>query len=66
MFGLEIRLMKFSEAMSYQSRIEKNHARNERIGVTINRGIKLACATPLIFLAAVVAAYVIAPFLARL
>ncbi len=29
--------------MSYQERIEKNHARNGRIGVIINR-IKLACA----------------------
>jgi len=43
LFELETRLIKFSEAMSYQARIDKNHARNEEIGVTINRGIKLAC-----------------------
>src|SRR6266436_1584839 len=44
LFQLETRLLKFSEALSYEGRIEKNHRRNERIGVAINRGIKLECA----------------------
>jgi hypothetical protein len=61
MFQLETRLLKFSEALSYQGRIEKNHRRNEKIGETINRGIKMACAIPLIYLALLLAAYVIAP-----
>jgi hypothetical protein len=61
LFELETRLIKFSEAMSYQQRIEKNHRRNEQIGVTLNRGIKLACLAPLIYLAAVIADYFIAP-----
>jgi hypothetical protein len=47
--------------MSYQQRIEKNHRRNEQIGVTLNRGIKLACLAPRIYLAAVIADYFIAP-----
>jgi hypothetical protein len=57
LFQLDTRLIKFSEAL----RIEKNHRRNEQIGVTINRGIKLACAAPLIYLVLVLAAYFIAP-----
>lgn len=61
LFELETRLIKFSEAMSYQQRIEMNHRRNEQIGVTLNRGIKLACLAPLIYLAAVIADYFIAP-----
>lgn len=61
LFELEIRLIKFSEAMSYQARIQKNHARNEQIGVTINRGIKLACLAPLIYLVLTILLYVIAP-----
>jgi hypothetical protein len=61
LFQLDTRLIKFSEALSYQDRIEKNHRRNEQIGVTINRGIKLACAAPLICLVLVLAAYFIAP-----
>jgi hypothetical protein len=61
LFQLEIRLIKFSEALSYQDRIEKNHRRNEQIGITINRGIKLACATPLIYLLLLLTAYIIAP-----
>jgi len=61
LFELETRLIKYSAAMSYQIRIDKNHSRNERIGRTINRGIKLACVMPLIYLAVVVAMYFIAP-----
>ena len=61
LFQLDTRLIKFSEALSYQDRIEKNHRRNEQIGVTINRGIKLACAAPLIYLVLVLATYFIAP-----
>lgn len=65
LFELETRLIKFSEAMSYQARIDKNHARNEEIGITINRGIKLACATPIVYLALVVAMYFLVPILSR-
>ena len=61
LFQLDTRLIKFSEALSYQDRIDKNHRRNEQIGITINRGIKLACAAPLIYLLLVLAAYFIAP-----
>jgi hypothetical protein len=61
LFQLEARLIKFSEALSYQERIDKNHQRNEEIGITINRGIKLACAAPLIYLVLLLAAYFIAP-----
>jgi hypothetical protein len=61
LFQLETRLLKFSEALSYEGRIEKNHRRNERIGVAINRGIKLACAGPLLYLALLVLMYLIAP-----
>jgi hypothetical protein len=57
----EARLIKFSEALSYQERIDQNHQRNEEIGITINRGIKLACAAPLIYLVLLLAAYFIAP-----
>ena len=61
LFQLETRLLKFSEALSYQDRIEKNHRRNEQIGITINRGIKMACAAPLIYLLLVALTYIIAP-----
>ena len=61
LFQLDTRLLKFSEAMSYQDRIEKNHRRNEQIGIAINRGIKLACAAPLIYLLLLLALYLIAP-----
>ena len=61
LFQLDTRLVKFSEAMSYQDRIEKNHRRNEQIGIAINRGIKLACAAPLIYLLLLLAVYFIAP-----
>ena len=61
LFELDARLIKFSEAMSYQERIEKNHRHNEQIGIAINQGIKLACATPLIYLLLLLAAYLIAP-----
>jgi 2-oxoglutarate dehydrogenase complex dehydrogenase (E1) component-like enzyme len=60
LFQLDTRLLKFSEAMSYQDRIEKNHRRNEQIGFEINRGIKMACATPLIYLLLLLVAYLIA------
>jgi hypothetical protein len=61
MFQLELRLIKFSEAMSYQVRIESNLRRNEQVGVTINLGIKVACLSPLIYLCAFLAMYFIAP-----
>ena len=61
LFSLDLRLLKFSEAMSYQGRIEKNLERNEQVGSTINRGIKAACLAPLIFIVFFVAAYFIAP-----
>jgi hypothetical protein len=51
LFGLELRLIKFAEATSYQIRIDKNHRRNERVAARINRGIKLVCVAPLIYLA---------------
>jgi len=57
LFSLDLRLLKFSEAMSYQGRIEKNLERNEQVGSTINRGIKAACLAPLIFIVFFVAAY---------
>jgi hypothetical protein len=66
LFQLDVRLIKFSEALSYQERIDKNHRRNEQIGITINRGIKLACATPLIYLLLLLAVYLIAPSSFRL
>lgn len=51
LFVLELRLIKFAEAASYQVRIDKNHRRNELVGLRINRGIKLVCLAPLLYLA---------------
>ena len=51
LFSLELRLIKFAEATGYQARIDKNHRRNEEVGIRINRGIKMVCAAPLIYLA---------------
>ncbi|MEY2573077.1 MAG: hypothetical protein QOJ87_1290 [Verrucomicrobiota bacterium] len=51
LFALELRLIKFAEAASYQARIDKNHRRNELVGIRINRGIKIVCVAPLIYLA---------------
>jgi hypothetical protein len=50
LFQLELRLIKFAEAASYQGRIENNHRRNESVGKRINLGIKPACIAPLIYL----------------
>ena len=61
LFQLELRLIKFAEAASYQERIEKNHRRNESVGARINLGIKLACLAPFICLAVLVAARLIFP-----
>lgn len=55
LFSLELRLIKFAEAESYQGRIERNHRRNEQIGSRINRGIKLLCLAPFVYLALVAA-----------
>jgi hypothetical protein len=51
LFSLELRLIKFAEATSYQARIDKNHRRNELVAIRINRGIKMVCVAPLIYLA---------------
>ena len=59
LFELELRLIKFAEAASYQERIEANHNRNESVGRRINLGVKLACLGPLIYLAALLLARVI-------
>ena len=61
LFQLELRLIKFAEAASYQGRIEKNHRRNESVGERINLGIKLACLAPFIYLAALIVARLIFP-----
>lgn len=50
LFELDLRLIKFAEAANYQARIERNHLSNERVGLRINRGIKLACLAPFIYL----------------
>jgi len=42
LFQLDLRLIKFAEAASYQGRIERNHRRNESVGERINLGIKAA------------------------
>jgi len=51
LFALDLRLIKFAEATSYQARIDKNHRRNELVAIRINRGIKMVCLAPLIYLA---------------
>jgi hypothetical protein len=51
LFALDLRLIKFAEATSYQARIDKNHRRNELVAIRINRGIKMVCVAPLIYLA---------------
>lgn len=51
LFRLDLRLIKFAEATSYQNRIDKNHRRNELVAAGINKGIKLVCVAPLIYLA---------------
>jgi hypothetical protein len=51
LFSLDVRLIKFAEAASYQSRIDKNHRRNELVATRINRAIKMVCVAPLIYLA---------------
>ena len=51
LFCLDLRLIKFAEATGYQNRIDKNHRRNELVAAGINRGIKLVCVAPLIYLA---------------
>lgn len=61
LFKLDLRLIKFAEAASYQDRIENNHRRNERIGERINLSIKLACLAPFLYLAALIAARLIFP-----
>lgn len=50
LFALDLRLIKFAEATSYQARIDKNHRRNELVAIRINRGIKMVCVAPLIYL----------------
>jgi len=51
LFSLELRLIKFAEATSYQARIDKNHRRNDKVAIGINRGIKMVGVAPLIYLA---------------
>lgn len=51
LFRLELRLIKFAEAIGYEERIEKNHRRNENVGARINLAIKMACLAPLVYLA---------------
>ncbi len=51
LFALDLRLIKFAEATSYQARIDKNHRQNELVAIRINRGIKMVCLAPLIYLA---------------
>lgn len=51
LFALDLRLIKFAEATSYQARIDKNHRRNDLVAIRINRGIKMVCVAPLIYLA---------------
>jgi len=51
LFTLDLRLIKFAEATSYQTRIDKNHRRNEQVAIRINRAIKIVCVAPLIYLA---------------
>lgn len=57
LFQLELRLIKFAEAASYQERIETNHRRNERVGQRINWGIKLTCLAPLVYLTVLTVCY---------
>lgn len=59
LFQLEIRLIKFAEATSYQERIEKNHRRNENVGERINLGIKATCFAAPLYLAALILAHLI-------
>lgn len=61
MFSRELRLIKFAEATSYQTRIDRNHRRNEKVGRRINLGIKLLCIAPLLFLAAVALSVILSP-----
>jgi hypothetical protein len=60
-FQLDLRLIKFAEAVGYQDRIENNHRRNEAIGARINIGIKGACLAPFIYLAVLAAARLTLP-----
>jgi hypothetical protein len=62
LFELELRLIKFAEASSYQERIEKNHRRNESVGERINLGIKLSCFAAPLYLAALILAHLIFRF----
>ena len=55
LFSLDLRLIKFAEAESYQGRIERNHRRNERVANQINRAIKRLCVAPFGYLALVAA-----------
>lgn len=49
-FALEIRLLKFAEALGYQERIGSNHRRNEAIAARVNLGTKGACLAPFVYL----------------
>jgi hypothetical protein len=51
LFAVDLRLIKFAEATGYQARIDKKHRRNELVAIRINRGIKMVCVAPLIYLA---------------
>ena len=61
LFQLELRLIKFAEAASYQVRIETNHACNEKVAARINACIKTACLAPFVYLASLVCARFISP-----
>jgi hypothetical protein len=59
LFQLEIRLIKFAEASSYQDRFEKNRRRNESVGERINLAIKLTCLAPLLYIAALIGSHLV-------